>query len=180
MRKSLRVTACALAVLTVATSHTGFADEFRGVRTINRPPPPNATPLRKVAIDPVQKKLKRVTPVSPRKVEKGVQQLIAAWNQGNLEEFLSEQFYDRSRLQDNIDAFIARDATIRLLGQTPAQTLSQTLTIHPDDPTAAQLKSVVIVTVQTQVEFEDENGQFQTRPSETEMILEVTEKVTPQ
>lgn len=179
MRKSLRLTACVATVFVAFTPLNSMADEFRGVRTINRPPPVNSTLPSKNTVDPVQKKLKRVAPVSTKKVEKGVQNLVAAWNRGDLEGLLSDQFYDRHRLIDNIDAFIARDATIRVLGQSPAQTLNQTLTIHPDDPSAAQLKSVVVVTVQMQIEFENETGQFQIRQSETDLIFEVFEKVRP-
>ena len=142
-----------------------YASELRHIRPIPTPgvPPRKALPPEK--IKPVPREL----------VEDAVKELIQAWNNNNLEEVLSEDFYDKDLLLDAMSEKVPRDAELRILSIQGIQTLSQHVEVEPSGE--KWLVSTVSATVRTQVEFNDPDTGFQRREGTNEYIFLVKEKV---
>lgn len=155
MKQSLLVLFSVLAIL-LPTG--GEAREFRQLKTI---PTPATLPTGAVAVKDLQ-------PIPRAVLEEGVENIMAHWNTPQLEEVLSEDFYDAQRLEDNVLTYAPRDANIRLLSIRGHQLLQQ---YRQDENRISR----VSVTVGTQVEFESPAQGFQTRQGTIELILKVTE-----
>lgn len=131
---------------------------------------PEVLPEGAIAVD-------RIRPVSPRVIEKAVDNLMAAWNTAQLGELISDRFYDKDRLLDNIAAFVPRDATVRVLGVQSSDTVSQYILPNQLDPNRAMRISKVVVNVRTQVEYTDANGQLQRLDGLNEYTFEVEQRL---
>lgn len=149
-------------LLLVAASASAAAGEFRHIRPI-----PVAPAGERAAAAPVR----ALVPVDRRLVERAVHDIAAAWNTGELERHLAEDFYDRERLTDAIDRVVPRDATVRVLAVQGMQTLTQSIEARGG---RRERVSLVSVTVSTQVEFNGPAG-FARIPGTTELIVRVRE-----
>ncbi|MBN8531274.1 MAG: hypothetical protein J0L97_05375 [Alphaproteobacteria bacterium] len=146
-----------LAALLLASS--AYAQEFRAM---NRIASPGKAPEGAVALDEVQAVPRAV-------VEKGVQELMASWNTGQLEKHLAENFYDKSRLDDAISTNMPRDAKLTVLGIQGQQTLQQ---FKKDNATISR----VSVTVRTRLEYNDPARGRRSFEGTNEYILRVTDE----
>lgn len=169
----LPMPACVMALLMALPLWSGVADArgFRGFTPIASPDDANAVSAEGVRAVPAN-----TQPVSREAGAKAVSQLVDAWNQGNLSEVLSENFYDKSQLLDAIATDVPKDASLRLVSVRSVQTLSQRV---EDDPQFGQvLVSQISATARTQVEFNDpDTGSLVNRPGENEFILEVRQRM---
>ncbi len=106
-------------------------------------------------------------------VTSAVNQVLSKWNTGELDQTLSDQFFDRTRLTDAVDNVVPRDATLRLQSVQGIQTLQQY--IMPGDAGDSRV-SIVSATVRTQLEYNDPESGYVAVPGVNEFILKVTEK----
>ena len=106
------------------------------------------------------------------KVKAAVDQVLSKWNTGEMEETLSDQFFDRTRLTDVVDNVVPRDATLRVQSVQGVQTLQQY--VMPGDEGDSRV-SIVSATVRTQLEYNDPESGYVAVPGVNEFILKVTE-----
>lgn len=154
MRTILLVT-----VATLALAVSAQAREMRGFNQINAP---RANPDGMNTVEQVQ-------PVSRELAEKALREVLEAWNKGNLESKLDDNFFEKRRLPDYVDSYAPRDAKIRLQSVQGVQTLQQFR--NEDD---GKLMSRISVTANTQVEFSHPTRGFQRLSGINEYILKVT------
>jgi hypothetical protein len=117
-------------------------------------------------------------PVTREVGEQALTRVVEAWNTGQLAQTVSEQFFDKSRLLDAIDADVPRDASLRLVTVQAVQTLSQR--VESDPRFGPVLVSRISATARTQVEFNDPNtGVLVNRPGVNEFIMVVKQRAVP-
>jgi len=139
-----------------------YAQEFRNLKPI---PTPAVAPKGAVPVAEVQA-------VDPQMARSVAQKVLKAWNSGGLDKYLSDDFYDKSRLTDAMTEKVPRDANVRVLSVRGVQTLQQFRKGN-------EIISTVSVTADTQVEFNDVNKGFRRLEGENEYILRITEEVVP-
>lgn len=144
------------------------ASEFRAIRPI-------MTPQRAQA--PGQAQPARWAPVQRKKVVDAVKEVIAAWNENRVEDVLDERFYDRSRLSDAMQGKVPRDARLEPLAIGEVQTLSRE---EVDTPEGRMMRSTVMVTVKTQVTYNDPQQGYQRRQGVNTYVLTITEPEEPE
>lgn len=142
-----------------------FAQESRRFRAI---PKPGAAPegTRPVA---------RPEVVSRAAAEGAVNQVVDAWENGELGKVLGDDFQDRQRLLDSMAEDVPRDAEIRLLGVRGVQTVQQFA--GPQKQGSREVVSVVSLTVDSQVEFNDPERGFRRLRGQNQFLLRITEEV---
>ena len=150
----------------VAVAPLAVAQE---VRQLNRIATPQALPT----LPPGARAVTASRPVPRERIEAAVNQVTASWNTAELAPLLAENFYDKSRLLDALNARVPRDAKLRVLAIQGIQTLNQYLQANPGG--TEDLVSRVSVTVRTQLEFNDPTKGFQRLDGTNEIILLVTE-----
>lgn len=165
--KLYRVIAGLFLALNIAFSSVILAREFREINPVSVP---EVAPKGAIAI-------KQITPVSSKALVRAVEQLMASWSTPQLQEMISDRFYDKDRLLDNIAAFVPRDARVRILAIQSSDTVLQYILPSPDDPNVATRVSKVVVVVNTAVEFTDENGQFQSLEGVNEYTFEIEQEL---
>lgn len=107
-----------------------------------------------------------VKPVPRAVIEQGMREIMAAWNKGDTEKYLADNFYDKRRLDDTIGTNMPRDAKVTIQGIQGQQTLEQY-------QKEGEIISRVSVTVRTTIEYNDPITGFQSYPGTTEYILSV-------
>jgi hypothetical protein len=105
-------------------------------------------------------------------VEDAVRRIYAAYNTPDFRQFLSERFYDPERLLAAIDEKVPREATLRLLSISSAQTVSSQRV--KDEQERDVVESLVLVVARAQMEFTNPQG-FQRREGEQELVLRFRE-----
>jgi len=115
----------------------------------------------------------RIRSVPREDIVKAVKEMFSTWNNGNLGKYLSDDFYDKTRLLDNMYEEVPRDARIRLLSVGETQTMGQREEIIPN---GKRIISTVSVTADTQIEFNDPQRGFRRLEGRNEYILRVTEE----
>ncbi|MEW6689848.1 MAG: hypothetical protein AB1452_12235, partial [Pseudomonadota bacterium] len=109
----------------------------------------------------------------PREVvEDAVRKIYAAYNTPEFQQYLSERFYDPERLVDAIYEKVPREAKLRLISITSAQTVSQEK--GRDEQGREVAESLVLVVARAQMEFTNAQG-FQRREGESELVLRFRE-----
>lgn len=164
MKTTLRL-GCLLAAL-FAAAMPASAQE---ARQLNRIATPQAAPK----LPPGARAVAAVRPVPAAPVEAAVQQIAASWNTARLEPLLADNFYDKTRLLDTLNAKVPRDAKLRVLAIQGMQTLNQYLQKNPAG--SEDRVSRVSVTVRTQLEFNDPQTGLQRLDGTNEFILLVME-----
>ena len=140
-----------------------FAREFRQVIPLL---PPGSKP--NLSYAPSGQIIK---PVEPKVIDAAVKTICDSYNTPAFAEKLSANFYDAAKLNDSITENVSRDAKLRVVALRNSHILSQTIEGN-------QLVSHVSVTVQSQLEFNNASG-FQQRDGTNELILKITQKVSP-
>jgi len=115
---------------------------------------------------------KPLKPVARKKVANAVKQVIDAWNQNQLGDVLDDSFYDRSRLVDAMATDVPRDARLETLSIGDVQTLNSEVV---DTPEGRMSRSTVMVSVKTQLTFNDSSKGYQRREGTNTYILTITE-----
>lgn len=138
------------------------------MRSIN----PIATPARlKVAGEPV----KQVVPLDTEKVRSNVENLFKSWNNGDVTNMLSDNFYDKTRFGDAMQTNIPRDSKVKVMGMGSVQTLEQRIVTDPDG--SKRMVTLGSVNVNTQVEFNDPSKGFVRVPGTNEIVFKMSEKL---
>jgi hypothetical protein len=100
-----------------------------------------------------------------------------SWGSPQMQDYLSNNFFDKDRLTDVIDTLVPRDAVIRILSVQGVQTVQQWEEPAPDDLESMLLVSRVSVVVRTQLEYTRPDGVLETKPGTTEYILKFKERI---
>ncbi len=138
---------------------TAQAREFREVRDIASPT---------LAGD--ERAPRVFQPVDRKVVDEAVRMVFDNYNTPAMENMLSDEFNDKTRVLDAIEE-IPRDAILRVRSVQGIQVYDQTIT--PSIRT-----STVSVTVDAQMEFTGADGQKERRIGVNELILKIHERIT--
>lgn len=109
-------------------------------------------------------------------IEQELRQFFANWNQEDLRDHLSEQFFDRSRLSDEINAIVPPDAQLRLLALQAVDVTDQFEKLDQDGHRI--LITRITAVAQTQTEFTNTNGTFQRLEGTHQYRFTITAKIT--
>lgn len=122
--------------------------------------------------------VEEIEPVDREVVENSVRDLISKWNTAEMSSTIADSFFDKSRLMDNMDSIVPREAKLRVQSIQGIQTVQQF--IEPaQNSERNNLVSIVSVTVRTQLEFNDPTLGFVRRNGTNEFILKVTQAAPP-
>ncbi|MBT7950798.1 MAG: hypothetical protein HN764_04180 [Gammaproteobacteria bacterium] len=116
--------------------------------------------------------IKQAKELEKGQITEAVNQVLSKWNSGDLEQVLSDDFFDKSRLTDAVDSIVPRDAALRVQSVQGVQTLQQY--IMPTDE-GDTMVSIVSATVNTQLEFNDPASGLVRLPGVNEFVLKVTQ-----
>ncbi|PAV24429.1 hypothetical protein CF392_16330 [Tamilnaduibacter salinus] len=108
-------------------------------------------------------------------VLEGVNAILSAWNQGQLDTILVQDFADAQKLSDTVLTEVPRDARLALLSMRSYNVISQHRVAEPGD--GDRRVSRVAVTVRLQLTFNDPRTGYQGLPSTSEFILEIREPI---
>lgn len=117
----------------------------------------------------------RVETVPSGDVEQAVANLTEQWNSGDISGFVSDDFNDASRFNQNMTTEVPRDARLRLESVRGVQTVRQI--IAPDGQGGRIRISTVTATAATRLEFNDPAAGFLSVPGTNEITFEVREPV---
>lgn len=107
-------------------------------------------------------------------IEQSVRKIVASWNNNTLSEYLADNFQDKILLINTIRRSVPRDASLRVLSVQGVSTLEQKELKQQKDKNK-QLQSIVIATVELQIEFSDPFNGFVRLPHTSQFYLQVTE-----
>jgi hypothetical protein len=154
-----------LASILAAAAFCATAQEFRAINPIRAP---------RAQLPAGAQRVVPQKPVPREKVEAAVAKVTAAWNTPELERVLAQDFYDRTRLLDNLASKAPRDARLRVVGIQGVQLLDQYIRPATAQNPYRAMVSQLSVTVRTQIEFNDATG-FQRLDGTNEFIIDLTE-----
>lgn len=143
------------------------AKEFRAIKPINV-----AAVIPEGAQAPEELK-----PVATELVDQAVEKLMESWGSPQMQDYLSNNFFDKDRLTDVIDTLVPRDAIVRILSIQGVQTVQQWEEPALGDPDLMLRVSRVSVVVRTQLEFTRPDGVLETKPGTTEYLLKFKERI---
>jgi hypothetical protein len=152
---------CLALCATLIAASPALAQESRQMNRIVTPQSAQRLPAGARAVAAIQ-------PVSAATVEAAVRKLAAAWNTAELAKYLAPNFYGKDRLVESVNRQFPRDAKLRVLGIQGMQTVAQ---YTQDGMTVSR----VLVTVRTQVEFNDPRGGLRRLEGTNEFALRVAE-----
>jgi hypothetical protein len=108
-------------------------------------------------------------------VRQAVENLSENWNSGDISGFVSDDFDDARRFNQNMTVEVPRDARLRLESVQGVQTVRQI--VAPDGRGGMMRISTVTATASTRLEFNDAAAGFLSIPGTNEITFEVTEPV---
>ena len=144
----------------------GNGEEFRRINPIPTP----SRKARGVRTVPPAK----YRPIPARELKKQVEKIFSNWNRGDISKYLSEDFYDKTRLIDNMYEKVPRDAKVRVLSVGETQIMGQQ---RIKIPGGERIISTVSVTATTQIEFNDPERGYRRLEGQNEYIIKVTEEM---
>ncbi len=159
------------AIMVIATlwlAATSQAGQFRSFTAIPAPDGAGESKLPRGA-EPVAD----VVPVPRAEVEKQLRRVIESWNQPSMSDHLAEEFYDRTRLLDNMNAKVPRDATLEFQALESVRTLQQ-YRIPRSQTQQPKRVSIVSATARTQIQYTSPETGFEALPGINEFILRIT------
>jgi len=153
-------------LLTVFSSQLVQARDFRSI--IKIPAAPQNISLSSTT------KQKPFRPVDTTVIEKSVRKIVSSWNHYDFSKYLADAFQAKTLLINTIRRSVPRDARLRLLSVQGISTIKQEWTNNSINH-RKKLNSVVITTVELQLEFNDPfQGQIKL-PHTSQFYLQVTE-----
>ncbi len=164
MKKINLITAGLLLSLTL--SQPTSARNFRDMIRIPVAPEKMATEVSTIAAP--------FSPVDRATIEKSIQKIVASWNGPNLAAYLDKNFQDKSLLLTTIQRSVPMDAKLRLIAVHGITTLEQKVSTKPSSQ-VRQRRSVVIATVDLQLEFNDPFKGLVKLPHSSQFYLQVME-----
>lgn len=112
--------------------------------------------------------------IDAQAARKAAADVFAAWENGELGDVLAPDFQDRQRLLDSMVEDVPQDAEIRVLGIRGVQTVQQF-----EGTSAAgrrEITSIVSLTADTQIEFNDPARGFRQLRGQNEFFLRIREE----
>lgn len=152
--------------LVVAMAGTASGQEFRSIQGIPTPPPPAERSASETWLSPPDR----------ASIEAAVEGLFAAWNTPALRGLLSREFYEQTRLPEQLSVQIPRDARIRILALESWSMIEQHVAPGPTE-WSLSLTNTVSVVVRSQVEFDEAGVGFRRLEGVSEYIFDMTETV---
>lgn len=169
-----------IAVLLCALSSVLCAAEFRSITPIQQPAAPTwiganaASAEQSPELDRIVREARARVPDLARA---GLQKLMDAWNQGNVDQYLADNFFDRQRFLDAIQSRVPRDARVRILAIESVQPLEQTNDLDRRDVLRLLVNTRVSAVVRTQIEYNDPRAGFQRVEGVNEFILQLRQVI---
>ncbi len=151
-------------ILIMAIATELAAAEFRAIRPISAPA---ALPPGAVAVAPNE-----MVPVSTNKVRRAVKIFADSFIEPEFADLLSDGFFDKQGLLDNISSFVPRDTKVRVLSVQGIQTVGQVIL-----PGQGIRQSDVTASVRVQIEFNDPNNGFQRIEDSGDIFFRFSEKI---
>jgi len=108
-------------------------------------------------------------------VRSNVENMFNSWNNGDVTNMLSDNFYDKTRFGEAMQTNIPRDSKIKVMGMGSVQTLEQRIVTDPDG--SKRRVTLGSVNVNSQVEFNDPSKGFVRVPGTNEIVFEMSEKI---
>lgn len=141
-----------------------LAQDIRAYRAITTP---EATPEGTVPVEQPEV-------IDAQAARAAAEDVLAAWEDGQLDNVLAPDFQDRQRLLDSMVEDVPQDAEIRVLGIRGVQTVQQ---FEGQGPTGRrEITSIVSLTADTQIEFNDPARGFRQLRGQNEFFLRITEE----
>jgi hypothetical protein len=157
--------------LTMAYSQLTIARDFRNINRI--PVAPKLSPINSASnVIPVKTNI--IKRVDSAVINKAIKKIVANWNKAELTKYLAESFQGKTLLLNTIQRNIPRDAVLRLLAVQGISTIEQHWQTDKISHNR-QLKSIVIATVDLQLEFNDPFNGFIRLPHTSQFYLQVLE-----
>jgi hypothetical protein len=142
-----------------------FGQEMRAIN-------PVSTPARlRIGGEAVEKPI----PLNVETVRSNVERVFDTWNNGDVSNMLSDNFYDKARFGDAMQTDIPRDSKLKVVGMGAMQTLEQRIVTDPDG--TRRRVTLGSVNVNSQVEFNDPKNGFVRVPGTNEIVFEMSEKL---
>lgn len=161
-----KVASCLALTLIAQLAFAGHGS-FRDMRPINTPYQQTANPGGK-----------DFTPIAEDVLKRSLEHLLSMWNTPQMQDMLSEGFYDKDRLMNSMNTLVPRDARIRLLDAREIQILQQETRPASGPGDSDKRVSIISATLSTQLEFSSPTG-FVQLPGVNRFVLEVTETLSP-
>lgn len=127
------------------------------------------------AVPAGQEAVAQVEPVSREAAANAVKEVLAAWNDGRLGDYLGEALVDRGRLLDSVAEDVPRDASVRVLGLSAIQTVQQFRSTGAGGERL--VTSIVSANADTQIEFNDPVRGLRTLRGQNTFVLRITEEL---
>lgn len=143
------------------------AREFRPFRPIRA----------KITGPPGAEEVKEIQPIAAPTVKQAVSEVMSSWNTNEFSQKLGDELYDKTRLLENIEEKVPRDAKINVLGVQNVQTIGQFIQPDPAGREIDVVTSTVSAVVRSQIEFNDSNQGFRRIDGLNEFVLKITEEV---
>ena len=159
-----------ITLLSLAVAQSAYARDFRSMVKIPVAP--------KHAV--IDADMKEIMPTSSLKavdsalIEKSIREIVASWNSKDLSQYLADSFQDKNLLLTTIDRSVPRDATLRVLSIQGISPIEQSWSTNKKTR-VKQLQTVVIATVELQLEFNDPFNGLIRLPHTSQFYLQVTE-----
>ncbi len=153
-------------LLSIALAQPASARNFREMIRIPVAPEKRAMEI-STAVAPFSQ-------VDPATLEKSIRKIVASWNGPNLAAYLDKNFQDKSLLLTAIQRSVPLDAKLHLIAVHGISTLEQRVSTQPSSQ-VRQRRSVVIATVDLQLEFNDPFKGLVKLPHSSQFYLQVME-----
>lgn len=114
-------------------------------------------------------------PLNVGGVRSNVENFFNKWNNGDVTNMLSDNYYDKTRLGDAMQTNIPRDSKLKIVSIGSVQTLEQRIVTDPDG--SRRKVTLGSVNVNSQVEYNDPNKGFVRVPGMNEIVFEMSEKI---
>jgi hypothetical protein len=115
---------------------------------------------------------KLLKPVPRDTVVGAVKEVLSAWNENRIDGVLDNKFFDRSQMEDAMQSKVPRDARLTPQSIGDIQTIKREIV---DTPEGRMARSTVMVTVKTQLTFNDPQKGYQRRNGVNTYVLTITE-----
>ncbi len=119
-------------------------------------------------------------PVPEQKVNRMVKEMFNSWKRGTeFEKYLSEDFYNKDKLVDAMTYKVPVDAKARILSIKNTRVLEQYAKPSTKKDGRIEVNSIVSVTADTQIEFNDVNSGLRKLDGENEYIIRIKGELVP-
>jgi len=168
-----------LAIFLLLNTGMVFGAEFRSYRPIQTPSEKGIQVQKEKLFDRERKAIEKAIGDSaanmPELINQEIHKIFAAWNSGDIANYLSDHFYDITRFLDSMNVKVPRDAKLIVLSIGSVQVLNQSLQEISEDKTQFTCLSEVLATVESQIQYNDPAEGFKRLEGKNEFLLDVVQ-----